>query len=397
MTEFQERLRISFQREWTNDSIATIVDPHRKPYKMAESCTFMNLDTSIERRNLVHNAESDIHISRNEHSTRRRPCVKISSPRPQHHSPASEQVRKPRNPLQWPDPSNNRCPKRVNLPNRPPLHPPTHPHTIPLTNGSAAGIAEGPERDVFYVVAGRYDILDTAVAYPKTYQIVEVDVRGMFVWPNGTMNRQPGTKRVANLTGAQLPNGAAFARPSASKNLMVADSYRGVIWNVDVHSGQVKVALNDASTRGGASQGPAFTGINGIKEFNGSLYWSNTGRKELWKVQVDEHGDVPKAAAPTMIMSNITCDDLIVDKNGVVYVAGPEDVITMVTPDGKQTVVAGTYGSLNSSLVGPTALRFGRGVSDQWSLYVTTNGGLPQLLGGSEPSAAGVSRIDLDP
>ena len=275
--------------------------------------------------------------------------------------------------------------------------PPTLLYTIPLTNGSAAGIAEGPERDVFYVVAGRYDILDTAVAYPKTYQIVEVDVRGMFVWPNGTMNRQPGTKRVANLTGAQLPNGAAFARPSASKNLMVADSYRGVIWNVDVHSGQVKVALNDASTRGGASQGPAFTGINGIKEFNGSLYWSNTGRKELWKVQVDEHGDVPKAAAPTMIMSNITCDDLIVDKNGVVYVAGPEDVITMVTPDGKQTVVAGTYGSLNSSLVGPTALRFGRGVSDQWSLYVTTNGGLPQLLGGSEPSAAGVSRIDLDP
>lgn len=166
-------------------------------------------------------------------------------------------------------------------------------YQIPLVNGSAAGINERA-KDVYYVVAGVYDLLDHSVTHPDSYQIVELDMRGMYtnsvgqshaaeqnyhqmlilcepglyVHPNGTLNRPPPTRRVANLTGAQLPNGATFARPD-SNNLLVADSYRGLIWNVDVLSGDVSITLNDTSTKGGAPTGPSFTGINGIKEHNG--------------------------------------------------------------------------------------------------------------------------------
>lgn len=156
------------------------------------------------------------------------------------------------------------------------------------------------------------------------------------------------------------------------------------------------MALNDTATKGSGPQGsPASTGVNGIKVHDGSVYWTSTGASKLWKVAVDECGHVPQRAKPTLITENITCDDFTIDHKGNIYVAGPLDVITKVRPDGEQVIVAGTYGSVNSSLVGPTALRFGRMASDRWSLYVTTNGGLPQVLGGSAPTAAGVSRIDL--
>jgi len=264
---------------------------------------------------------------------------------------------------------------------------------IPIVNGSAAGIAEG-ETDIFYVVAGRYDLQNTTVTYPDTYQVIKINMRDVFVFPNGTLNKHPEIKRVANLTDAQLPNGATFARPTGSNNLLVADAFRGLIWNVDVHSGSVKVALNDTATKGEGS-GPAFTGINGIKEFNGSLYWTSTGAQKLWKVAINKHGNVAAGVTPTLITSNLTCDDIVIDDTGILYVAGPQDVITKVTPNGQQTIITGTYHSLNSSVVGPSALRFGRGVSDRWSLYITTNGGLPAVLGGSVPTAAGISRIDL--
>ena len=44
----------------------------------------------------------------------------------------------------------------------------------------------------------------------------------------------------------------------------------------------------------------------------------------------------------------------------------------------------------NGSLVGPTAVRWGRSDSDRTSLYVTTNGGL-----GMSPTEQGVSRLDV--
>ena len=257
------------------------------------------------------------------------------------------------------------------------------------TNVSALGIAEG-RQDVFYVASGKVNIANPFETDPSSYTITEIDVRGVEVAWNGTVMSKPKAKKVASLPGASLLNGVAFARPQ-SNNLLVADSFRGLIWNVDIHDGSVGVTLNSSSTKGPTKSGPTFTGVNGIKEQNGTLYWTNTGANALYKVPIDKHGNIAKGAEPTIVAANLTCDDLVIDSDGTAYVAGPLDIITRVSPSSEKRVIAGIFNSTESGLVGPTAVRFGRLVSDSRSLYITTNGGLGQ----GAPGTAGLSRIDL--
>ncbi|KAF2161454.1 hypothetical protein M409DRAFT_28184 [Zasmidium cellare ATCC 36951] len=262
-------------------------------------------------------------------------------------------------------------------------------HTVPNVS-SATGIAEGKIEDVFYFVSGTINITTPNVTFPETYSITEIDVRGVSILPNGTLTNNPRVKRVASLPGASLPNGVAFAGPD-SDHILTADSFHGLIWNIDVCSGELGVTLNDSSTKGVALSGQAFTGINGLKVQDGIMYWTNTGASKMYKVAVDDVGRVRDGQTPTLVTSDLTCDDLVIDCKGNAYVAGPRDVLTRVYPNGEKEIVAGTYNSTTSSLVGPTAVRFGRLESDRWSLYITTNGGVGQNVVGTE----GIYRVDL--
>lgn len=264
-------------------------------------------------------------------------------------------------------------------------------HQIPNIT-SATGITEG-KPDVFYIASGDISLKSPTDTVPQSYSITEIDMRSVLVLPNGTLTRKPIVKRVASLPNAALPNGIAFADPT-SDNLLVADTFRGLIWNVNVSSGAVGVTLNDTTTKGDIGSGSSATGINGIKVHNGTIYWTNTGRSTLYRIPVDEEGNVPSGVSPTLITSNLTCDDLVVDNEGNTYVAGPLDIITKVSPLGQKEVIAGAFNSTTSDLIGPTAIRFGRLASDQWSMYVTSNGGV-QGVAVVVPGSAGVSRIDL--
>ena len=195
---------------------------------------------------------------------------------------------------------------------------------------------------------------------------------------------------MARLLDAALPNGIAFVRPG-SDNLLVADSFKGLIWNVNIVDGTVGVTLNDSSTKGVEGNGPSFTGINGLKVFRGTLYWTNTGLNTIYKVPIDAFGNVVMGQTPTLLAFNLSCDDFTVDGNENLYVASPQDMLIKINGKGEQEVLAGTRGLNTSALVGPTAVRFGRLASDRWSLYVTTNGGLQAPVLGS----TGISRVDL--
>ncbi|KAF7197276.1 putative hetero-Diels-Alderase [Pseudocercospora fuligena] len=264
--------------------------------------------------------------------------------------------------------------------------PPTIVHTIPNVS-SANGIVEG-KPDVYYVASGHINLTSPSDTVPSSYSITELDMRGVFVLPNGRLSRKPATKRIANLPNAALLNGIALARPE-SEHLLVADTFRGLIWNVNVQTGNVGIALNDTTTKGSSSN-PA--GVNGMKVHNGSLYWTNTGQSKLYKVAIDKQGNVQDGDEAEVVTSNIVCDDLVLDHIGNAYVASPLGLITKVSPGGHQEVIAGN--STGSKLNGPTAVRFGRLASDRWSLYVTTDGGIPQF-GGPINGTQGVSRIDL--
>jgi sugar lactone lactonase YvrE len=212
------------------------------------------------------------------------------------------------------------------------------------------------------------------------------------VLPDGTLSKAPVTKQVANLPHAALLNGIAFAR-AGSEQLLVADSFRGLIWNVNVNNGTVGVALNDTTTKGPSANGPAITGVNGVKIYGSKMYWTNTGRSSFYSISIDKRGNPSSGATPTLIAANITAgvDDFVLDREGVAYICGPYNAITKVTPTGQAEIVAGTFNSTASTLGGPTAVRFGKLVSDRYSLYVTTNDGILTPIAGS----SGVSRIDL--
>jgi hypothetical protein len=254
---------------------------------------------------------------------------------------------------------------------------------------SATAIVEGAP-DIFYVLSGDISLKDPLATTPSSYTVLELDMQNVKVLPNGQLNMNPRLRRAAHLPEAALPNGAAFSRPG-SQQLLVADSFRGLIWNVNVVTGQVGVALNDTTTKGPTATGPGLTGINGVKVFNETLYWTNTGRSSLFKIPINADGSVLSGAAPTLVTANLTCDDFAFDCKGNAYVAGPLDILTKVTPEGQKEIIAGTFNSTSSALMGPSAVRFGRLASDEWSIYVTTNGGLGQ----SAPGTRGVSRIDL--
>ncbi|PPJ58063.1 hypothetical protein CBER1_03822 [Cercospora berteroae] len=267
--------------------------------------------------------------------------------------------------------------------------PPTLVYNIPNIR-SAVGIAERGQ-DIFYVASGDFDIMNPRNTTPASYSITKLDMRGVEVLPKGGLTKPPRAQRVASLPNAALPNGIAFAQP-LSEHLLVADSFRGLIWNVNVCAGEVRATLKDNSTNGSRPTGPNFTGINGIKVHQGNIYYTNTGKSSLYREAVDEKGQVQETSTPTLITGNLTCDDLVLDHYGAAYVAGPLGVITKVDPSGQQEIIAGRPRSNPSSLVGPTAVRFGRLVSDHWSLYVTTNGGLTQT---PPLNSVGLSRIDL--
>ncbi|KAK4505465.1 hypothetical protein PRZ48_003428 [Zasmidium cellare] len=262
-------------------------------------------------------------------------------------------------------------------------------HTVPNVS-SAMGIAESKVEDVFYFASGTINITTPTRRFPDTYSITEIDVRGVSVLPNGTLTNEPRVKRVASLPHAWLPNGVAFASPD-SDHLLMADSFAGLVWNINICNGEVGVALNDSTTKGSAPIGQNFTGINGLKVQDGIMYWTSTGASKMFKVPIDDVGRVRDGETPALVTDNLTCDDLVIDCKGNAYVAGPKDVLTRVYPNGEREIVAGTFNSTTSSLVGPSAARFGRLESDRWSLYVTTNGGIDQNVEGTQ----GIYRIDL--
>lgn len=262
-------------------------------------------------------------------------------------------------------------------------------------NGTGlAGIAEG-KPDIFYVAGGYVSLTFPIITKPDTYTITEVDMRNVSVLPDGNLTQQPTIKTVAHLEGAALLNGVTFA-PN-KENLLVADSFQGLIWNVNVSSGAIGVALNDTTTKGviGAQNG-TLTGINGIRVHNSTIYWTVTGRNAIYTIPVSANGSIPTGAKSSLLASNVTCDDLAVDDAGNAYIASPYDVITKVAPDGKQKVIAGIFNTTSSNgnltLAGPTSVRFGRLASDRWSLYISTNGALTNP---NPNGTQGISRIDL--
>jgi hypothetical protein len=148
------------------------------------------------------------------------------------------------------------------------------------------------------------------------------------------------------------------------------------------------MAINDTSMYPTASKA---AGINGLKYQNGYLYYTNTGTSSYCRVPI--YSNATASGKPELIVQVMKGDDLILDEPGVAYIGQQANFLSRVTLNGTQEVVAGTTNS-SSSLLGPTAIAWGRTILDKNKLYITTNGG-QSAVSVQIPGAQGLSEVDL--
>jgi sugar lactone lactonase YvrE len=170
---------------------------------------------------------------------------------------------------------------------------------------------------------------------------------------------------LATLPDALFLNGLTLLSDSL---YLIADSYRGAIWELDAAQGTVRIWLEHPLLAQETPENPT-PAVNGLKIFKQVLYASNTQNAQIVRIPIasDQPGE------PEVFVENANIDDFAFDCVGNLY--GTTHVfnsLVKITPDGSLTILA----QAEQGMVGTTAVAFGRSPTDLTHLYVTTNGGM---------------------
>lgn len=158
---------------------------------------------------------------------------------------------------------------------------------------------------------------------------------------------------------------------------LIADSYRGAIWELNVPTKTVSIWLEHSDLARTSSE-EVTPAVNGLKIYNDFLYASNTQKKQIVKIPILADG---LAGEPEIFLSGVNIDDFAFDIEGNLY--GTTHIfnsVVKIAQDGTVTTIA----QLEQGMAGSTALAFGKSEGDLTSIYVTTNGGM------SFPPATGI-------
>lgn len=188
------------------------------------------------------------------------------------------------------------------------------------------------------------------------------------------------------LPGAQFLNGIT---PLSSRYYLMADSYRGAIWSLDIITKTIELWL-EHSLLARSDETSTFPAVNGLKRFGDSLYASNTQQMLLLKIPLDEN---LKPQEPEVFIEGTNIDDFAFDIHGNLY--GATHVynrVVRIDRDRRTTIIA----QAEQGVTGCTAVAF-----HGTDLYVVNNGGMflpPET--GVEPAqvvrlAVGVSGAPL--
>ena len=263
--------------------------------------------------------------------------------------------------------------------------------------------------DMFYIVLANN-------TKPGSGSIFSVDMRRFLVLPNGTVSTPPVVREVAHLPSSVALNGMTHMA-EGDDFVLTADSTLGGIWKTNVETGNSTIIIKDPTMNPLPNTvGVAAYAVNGIRVQNNTLYYTNSGAQTLHRMPVilpspfstlptclrnssdsrlflQLHPDGSSAGPAGLIASPIYADDFAIDQWGFLYMASPANALLRVdSRTGQQTVLAGNFNSSTSDIVGPTSVRFGRGVSDRSSVYLSTNGG---SFSCAPPGSQGVSRVDV--
>lgn len=239
--------------------------------------------------------------------------------------------------------------------------------------------------NLFAVIAGNFSLF-TLTSYPGTYAIWTVDYRPEAVSKSGA----PLVSKLADTPEAGFLDGMTYV-PSAHA-IFMADAQLGLIFKMDIHTGKYAVAVNNTLTQ--KCHPKDLEAVNGLKYFNSSLYWTNSGCGYYAKMALDKTGH-PVGKASIISNPKLSMDDFAIASDGTAYLtASFINQIFTITADGKFKSVAG---GLNSTDVAqPTALIFGRTKADKekGTIYVTTAGGIGDPINGTVIVGAQLLAID---
>lgn len=263
-----------------------------------------------------------------------------------------------------------------------------------------------PVASVVHTVAGAQALTGIAAVTPDTYVVGASNISGGAVVPgtgalwsirvptaaNGLA--EAAARHVVHIAESGLLNGFAALPPGGggcrgNATVLVADSFKGLVWRVDVGAGTYDVGIQ-VPEMGGEP-----IGINGIQVRDGHLYWTNAGTTTIYRLAIDAQGRARPGAAPEALfhVEAAQLDDFTIDAAGTLWVAtNADNRLLALGPDGRQEVVLGAKGAL--AVAGDTAVRFGRGANDKKTLYVTTGGANGAPVNGTITEPAKVVAVD---
>ncbi|KAL1740334.1 hypothetical protein HDZ31DRAFT_47702, partial [Schizophyllum fasciatum] len=253
--------------------------------------------------------------------------------------------------------------------------------------GGLLGIVELDE-DQFYVAAGNFSVF-TLESVPGSWSIFHVDLSSFSAFANGSIESPAFVEKVTDIPESELLNGLGVF--SVEDELVyVADSGSGVIYLVDVRTGDYWPAIQDPLSVKGDPM-PSYPAANGVHYHaaSQSVYFTNVAQEVFARVPVAANGS--QAGPAEVVVQGELYDDFLVDEagNAIAAVFGSNDVMRIDTASGNTTVIAG--GQNCTELQAATAVAKGRTEKDANSLYVSRNGG----IGSATVVGGGIVRIDL--
>ena len=232
-------------------------------------------------------------------------------------------------------------------------------------SNAVTGIVE-TSPDVFFVTVT--SLTSSRGAIPNSSQLWRIAFR--------RVSDKPSVTKVADLPRISLPNGLTAL--AGSKRLVSADSFQGIVFIIDTTTGQTIAAFFDPLFD---RTPPGIFGVNGVKVFNDTLYFTNSVQNIFGKILVDPVLGIPLSFASVIARAppGGIYDDFALSPSGnLAYVATKTgNVIERVNlRTGAQKVVAGEANS--TEIDKPSSAAFGRKCNDKVDpgvFYVTMGGG----------------------
>jgi len=227
------------------------------------------------------------------------------------------------------------------------------------------------ETDVFYIIASNFTGAPDDYGFQGTVSIFEVDIRNTL-----------RASKVVDVPQAQLLDGFDVVNKPAGL-LITGDAQTGTLYLIDVHQRTATPILQNELLEGITSAraaGLAHIGINGLRVFDGKLYFTNTAKGTYGQVPLDASTGKPSGSPSNLANYSTLTDDLSFDSEGNAFIS--EDLVGIVLRPAN-TTPANNHTRLISPLVDANANSFGRTARDVCTLYSLFDGPVP-----------GIARID---